>query len=85
MNNELIIKGKKAKEASYTLSFASTNEKNNGLLKMRMCFEIFSTCVILKKENREIPIILKTRFVYYSVDIICREEFYKSYEVKIST
>ncbi len=27
MNNELIIKGKKAKEASYTLSFASTNEK----------------------------------------------------------
>ena len=24
MNNELIIKGKKAKEASYTLSFAST-------------------------------------------------------------
>jgi len=52
---------------------------------MRMCFEIFSTCVILKKENREIPIILKTRFVYYSVDIICREEFYKSYEVKIST
>lgn len=58
---------------------------NNGLLKMRMCFEIFSTCVILKKENSEIPIILKTRFMYYSVDIICREEFYKSYEVKIST
>lgn len=30
MNNELIIKGKKAKEASYTLSFASTNEKIMG-------------------------------------------------------
>ncbi len=45
MNNELIIKGKKAKEASYTLSFASTNEKNNGLLKIsefliKRCHEI---------------------------------------------
>ena len=32
--SELIIKGQKAKEASYVLMNATTTEKNNALLKM---------------------------------------------------
>ena len=51
MNNELIIKGKKAKEASYTLSFASTNEKNNGLLKISEF--LIKRCDEILEENKK--------------------------------
>ena len=51
MNNELIIKGKKAKEASYTLSFASTNEKNNGLLKISE--SLIKRCDEILEENKK--------------------------------
>lgn len=51
MNNELIIKGKKAKEASYTLSFASTNEKNNGLLKISEY--LIKRCDEILEENKK--------------------------------
>lgn len=51
MNNELIIKGKKAKEASYTLSFASTNEKNNGLLKISE--SVIKRCDEILEENKK--------------------------------
>ncbi len=51
MNNELIIKGKKAKEASYTLSFASTNEKNNGLLKISD--SLIKRCDEILEENKK--------------------------------
>ncbi len=50
MNNELIIKGKKAKEASYTLSFA-TNEKNNGLLKISE--SLIKRCNEILEENKK--------------------------------
>ncbi|WP_300260366.1 glutamate-5-semialdehyde dehydrogenase [Clostridium sp.] len=51
MNNELIIKGKKAKEASYTLSFASTNQKNNGLLKISE--SLIKRCDEILEENKK--------------------------------
>ncbi|NGU52915.1 glutamate-5-semialdehyde dehydrogenase [Clostridium perfringens] len=51
MNNELIIKGKKAKEASYKLSFASTNEKNNGLLKISD--SLIKRCDEILEENKK--------------------------------
>ncbi len=51
MNNELIIKGKKAKEASYELSIASTNEKNNGLLKISEA--LISRCDEILEENKK--------------------------------
>lgn len=51
MNNELIIKGKKAKEASYELSFASTNEKNNGLLKISEA--LVKRCDEILEENKK--------------------------------
>lgn len=51
MNNELIIKGKKAKEASYELSIASTNEKNNGLLKISKA--LISRCDEILEENKK--------------------------------
>ena len=51
MNNELIIKGKKAKEASYTLSFASINEKNNGLLKISE--SLIKRCDEILEENKK--------------------------------
>ena len=51
MNNELIIKGKKAKEASYTLSFASTNEKNHGVFKRSD--SLIQRCDALLEENKK--------------------------------
>lgn len=51
MNNELIIKGKKAKEASYELSIVSTNEKNNGLLKISEA--LISRCDEILEENKK--------------------------------
>lgn len=51
MNSELIIKGKKAKEASYELSFASTNEKNKGLLKISEA--LIKRCDEILEENKK--------------------------------
>lgn len=51
MNNELIIKGKKAKEASYELSVASTNEKNSGLLKISQA--LVKRCDEILEENKK--------------------------------
>ena len=49
--SELIIKGQKAKEASYILMNATTTEKNNALLKMAE--------ILLKssKERYQVPVI----------------------------
>lgn len=51
MNNELIKKGKKAKEASYELSVASTNEKNSGLLKISQA--LVKRCDEILEENKK--------------------------------
>lgn len=49
--NELVLKGQKAKEASYVLMNASTTEKNNALLKMAEA--LLKNCDVIIAENKK--------------------------------
>lgn len=49
--DELVLKGQKAKEASYVLMNASTTEKNNALLKMAEA--LLKNCDVIMAENKK--------------------------------